>query len=65
MPPQVNYYKEYLKVTTIEKNIQSYNYYVGDQKEPIEPNWDLYDTYKYTFKKVNDVYYFQSFGLNN
>lgn len=60
----VSYYKDYTKTNIVEKNIQSIYISLPGQNSPIEPNWDLYDTYKYTFKKVDGVYYFQNFELN-
>lgn len=60
----VDYYKDYSKKNLVEAN---FNYeeleYDNDTSVNKSINWDLYDTYKYTFKKYNDTYYFESFGL--
>lgn len=51
----VNYYKDYNRTSVVEKNL----------KEDTIPNWNLYNTYKYTFKLINNNYYFESFELVN
>ena len=60
----VDYYKEYARTNLIEGkiNYEEMDYdYDNDVNNSI--NWDLYDKYKYTFKKYNDTYYFESFEL--
>lgn len=60
----VDYYKDYNKKTIVEKNLNyeelEYDDNIGVNKSI---NWDLYNTYKYTFKKDNGAYYFESFEL--
>ena len=65
--PPVDYYKDYARTTVLQKNMKSLQTLGPDETKPADaiPNWDLYNTYKYTFKKVNDVYYFQNFKLSN
>ena len=60
----VNFYKEYSNTTVLEKGLVDDELEFDDNGVNQSINWDLYDTYKYTFKKVNDKYYFESFGLN-
>ena len=63
----VNYYKDYNKTTLLEKDLDSIHFTDenGNVGKNSTPNWDLYNTYKYTFKIVDNNYYFQSFELAN
>lgn len=59
---KVNYYKDYRKTgTPVETKASSeFSYKNADTT----PTWDLYNTYKYTFKLVDGTFYFQSFELD-
>ena len=63
----VDYYKDYNKTILLEKNLDSIE--VTDEKnvdgKNITPDWDLYNTYKYTFKIVDNKYYFERLELND
>ena len=63
--PLVNYYKDYEKTTLIEKGLDSIMFTDGNGNPGPNstPNWDLYNTYKYTFKVIDEKYYFQSIEL--
>ena len=65
--PLVNYYKDYNKTNLLEKDLDSIEFTDanGNSGKNSTPNWDLYNTYKYTFKIVDNSYYFQSFELTN
>lgn len=63
----VDYYKDYNKKEVVEKNLYSrYNSNSCDENSTIKcnPNWDLYNTYKYTFKLFEGKYHFEGFELN-
>lgn len=64
--PTINYFKDYKRTEVLEKDKKSLNVIGPDVTIPEAdyPKWNLYDTYKYTFKKVNNIYYFQSFNLS-
>lgn len=63
----VDYYKDYNKTILLEKNLDSIEF--TDEKnvdgKNITPDWDLYNTYKYTFKIVDNKYYFERLELND
>jgi hypothetical protein len=60
----VDYYKDYNKTGEVVETLVSKNMtYRDDNPEDKIPNWDLYNTYKYTFKLVNGTYYFQTLEL--
>ena len=61
----VDYYKDYDKTNVIEKGLDSIEFTDadGNHGKNSTPNWDLYNTYKYTFEKHDDNYYFVSFEL--
>lgn len=61
----VDYYKDYIKTGDKVETIPSKEFTDanGNPKEGSTPNWDLYNTYKYTFKLVDGAYYFQSIEL--
>lgn len=63
----VNYYKDYNRTTLLEKDLDSIEFTdaEGNVGKNSTPKWDLYNTYKYTFKIVDNNYYFQSFELTN
>ena len=65
----VDYYKDYNKTILLEKNLDGVDIEFTDEKmlmeKNITPNWDLYNTYKYTFKIVDNKYYFERFELND
>lgn len=63
----VDYYKDYSRTNVLEKNLDSIEFIDlnGNVGKNSTPNWDLYNTYKYTFKLVDNNYYFQSFELSN
>ena len=50
------------KTMTDSKNYTDAN---GNFGKNSTPKWDLYNTYKYTFKISDNTYYFQSFELTN
>lgn len=52
-----HYYKDYAKKTEILETLP-HNY-----DNTVEPNWSLYDTYKYTLKKHSNGYYLEKFEL--
>ena len=60
-------YKDYNKTILLEKNLDSIEF--TDEKnvdgKNITPDWDLYNTYKYTFKIVDNKYYFERLELND
>ena len=61
---KVDYYKDYKRTSSIVETLNSKEFSTADG--PLEnstPNWDLYNTYKYTFKLIDGTYYFQSFEL--
>ena len=62
---KVNYYKDYKKTGNIIETLNSKEFLdnKGDPLENSTPNWDLYNSYKYTFKLIDGSYYFQSFEL--
>lgn len=53
-----NYYKDYARTAILEKGL------IRDADNPT-PNWDLYNTYKYTFKNIDGEYFFESLELVN
>ena len=53
-----NYYKDYDRTVVLEKGL------IRDADNPT-PNWDLYNTYKYTFKNIDGDYFFESLELVN
>ena len=55
---KLNYYDNYNRSGNIIQTLPSPEY--GELTSDKIPNWDLYKTYKYTFKLINDEYYFQS-----
>ena len=63
----VDYYKDYNKTILLEKKLDSIEF--TDEKnvdgKNITPDWDLYNTYKYTFKIVDNKYYFERLELND
>lgn len=61
----VDYYKDYNKTGEVVEKLISKEFTdgYGNQKEGSTPNWDLYNTYKYTFKLINGEYYFQTLEL--
>lgn len=63
----VNYYKDYNKTNLLEKDLDSIEFTDanGNFGKNSTPKWDLYNTYKYTFKITDNTYYFQSFELTN
>lgn len=63
----VDYYLDYNKTKVIEKGLDSIEFTDtnGNVGKNSTPKWDLYNTYKYTFKIVDNTYYFQSFELVN
>ena len=63
----VNYYKDYNRTTLLEKDLDSIEFTdaEGNVGKNSTPKWDLYNTYKYTFKIIDNNYYFQSFELTN
>lgn len=63
----VNYYKDYNKTNLLEKDLDSIEFTDanGNFGKNSTPKWELYNTYKYTFKIVDNTYYFQSFELTN
>lgn len=66
--PAVNYYKDYNKTTLLEKNLDSIefiNQNDNNTNKNVTPKWELYNTYKYTLKKINNNYYFESFEITN
>lgn len=52
-----HYYKDYAKKTEILETLP-HNY-----DNTVEPNWSLYNTYKYTLKKHSNGYYLEKFEL--
>ena len=62
---KVNYYKDYKKTGNIIETLNSKDFFdnKGNPLENSTPNWDLYNSYKYTFKLIDGSYYFQSFEL--
>ena len=54
---KVSYYLDYKRSSN---KMETVNVSYGVKEEP---NWDLYNTYKYTFKLINGDYYFESFEL--
>ena len=54
---KVSYYLDYKRSSNKMETVND-SYGVRE-----EPNWDLYNTYKYTFKLINGDYYFESFEL--
>lgn len=56
----LDYYKDYARKELVEKNIEDKR---TDTIKNNDIKWDLYNTYKYTFKIENGNYYFQSFEL--
>ena len=62
---KVNYYTDYKKTGKIVETLDSMEFRDkdGNIKPTAIPNWDLYNTYKYTFKLIDGAYYFQSFEL--
>ena len=62
---KVNYYKDYKKTSNIIETLNSKDFFdnKGNPLENSTPNWDLYNSYKYTFKLIDGSYYFQSFEL--
>ena len=64
MSQNVNYFSDFERKNVMEKNKKSLKVTPPEERtEKDNPNWDLYNTYKYTFKKVNGSYYFQSLEL--
>ena len=57
----LDYYKDYNRKEVVDKNIKDEQ----DENEEYNHklNWDSYNTYKYTFKIIDNNYYFQSFEL--
>ena len=63
--PMVNYYKTYARNEEVVETLTS-SEFTDQNSNPFPnstPNWDKYNTYKYTFKLINNNYYFQSFEL--
>ena len=62
---KVDYYTDYNKSGKIMETLSSPEFTdgYGNRLENSEPNWDLYNTYKYTFKLIDEEYYFQSLEL--
>lgn len=54
----VDYYKDYQKKEKVESDIES------AESSEVKPNFDLYNTYKYTFKKQDNKYFFIRFELD-
>lgn len=54
----IDYYDNYNKLGNALETIS-----LSDSK--VDLNWDIYKTYKYTFKKSNGKYYFQSLEIVN
>ena len=54
--PTINYYKDYSRNNLMEKNKSP----LPETETKDSLKWDLYNTYKYTFKKANNNYYFQN-----
>jgi len=54
----VDYYLDY-NYTILKESDMSYS----ESMKSDTPNWELYNTYKYTFKVADGNYYFQSFEL--
>ena len=63
--PDVNYYKDYKKTGPVieTKPSSEFTNATGEIPSDRMPNWDLYNTYKYTFKLIDGAYYFQSLEL--
>lgn len=61
----VDYYKDYNKTGEVVEKLISKEFTdgYGKPKEGSTPNWNLYNTYKYTFKLINGEYYFQTLEL--
>lgn len=61
----VNYYKDFMRTELVEEwlNSSEFSNMDGTALENSTPNWELYNTYKYTFRKVGEKYYFESFEL--
>ena len=56
---EINYFKDYQKTNKIE------TISIDNVTDNNNLNWNSYNTYKYTFKIINNYYYFQSFELAN
>ena len=52
-----DYYKDYERKILLEKDVEYDLSSISPHKQ--EPNWDLYDTYKFTYKIVDGNYYFE------
>lgn len=53
----VDYYKDYQRKEKMESDVES------AQFTDVKPDFDLYNTYKYTFKKQDNKYFFTRFEL--
>ena len=62
---KVNYYKDYSRTGEVLETLNSSQFTNSDgsKLENSEPNWLLYNTYKYTFKKHDNGYYFEKVEL--
>ena len=59
----INYYKDFKKSNIVQKELDYNEMYDDETLENIKINWDLYDTYKYTFKVIDGKYYFIQHNL--
>ena len=59
---KVDYYDNYNKKGNVIETLSSPEF--GESTDDKNPNWDLYKTYKYTFKLIDDEYYFESLELD-
>ena len=62
---ELDYYLNYARTGKIVETLGDFHYSDenGNPMPGTEVNWDLYNTYKYTFKLVDGEYYFQSLEL--
>ena len=62
---KVDYYDNYKRTGNIVETLNSSEFTDrnGNKYPNSEPNWNLYKTYKYTFKLIGEEYYFESIEL--
>ena len=61
----VNVYKDFKRTTIIQKKLDYDKIYDEDGNLTELVNWDSYNTYKYTFKKHDNGYYFTYDKIGN